>query len=390
METLVFLRFSRSMRPSHGLPPVLRLGIFALAWVSGCARGLPAPSTPLPLAPAEEPERVHFVGRMDWSGAEGPRFAWPGSSMTVRFRGPLLEVDLRESGEGNRYQVEVDGAPVSVLETHAGAGQYALTALPADGQPHTLTLFRRTEALFGTTQFLGFRGTTERHAYTRMPLLEIVGDSISVGSGIEGENASCAFDARTQNAYASYGAVAGRALEADVRIVAMSGKGAQRNWDGRTDETLVDLYDRTLPGDPASRWEGGARSSADLVVVNVGTNDFALGDPGSAFLSAYRTLLEKVRAKNPRARLFAAVGPLANPETQKQLLAAVTEVTSGLGRSPADAVRVVDLGAIDPADGFGCASHPNVRSHAKAAAALVAAIRAREAEQPTAPGKRSP
>lgn len=74
METLVFLRFSRLDRRRPGA----QLGILAIAGVSACAR-LPAPSTPLPLAPAEEPERVHFVGRMDWSAPEGPRFDAKGS-----------------------------------------------------------------------------------------------------------------------------------------------------------------------------------------------------------------------------------------------------------------------------------------------------------------------
>lgn len=50
-----------------------------------------------------------------------------------------------------------------------------------------------------------------------------------------------------ENAYKSYASIAGRALSAEVRILAWSGRGLLQNGDGSRNGTMPDLMDCVLP-----------------------------------------------------------------------------------------------------------------------------------------------
>ena len=65
-----------------------------------------------------------------------------------------------------------------------------------------------------------------------------MGDSISCGYGITGEP-PCRFSLDTERVTEAYGMRIGAALGADVTTIAWSGKGAYRNFDGSTAETLL-------------------------------------------------------------------------------------------------------------------------------------------------------
>src|SRR5207253_1331322 len=73
------------------------------------------------------------------------------------------------------------------------------------------------------------------------------------------------------------------------------------------------LWERTLAEDASSRWPFPA-PPPDVVVVNLGTNDFWKGDPGPSFETAYTAFLVKIRARYPAAPIIAALGPLLDGE----------------------------------------------------------------------------
>ena len=69
-----------------------------------------------------------------------------------------------------------------------------------------------------------------------------------------------------------------RELGAAHVAIAYSGIGMLRNNGGGTTGTMPERYERTLADDAASL--GLARYTPDVVVIDLGTNDFATGDPG--------------------------------------------------------------------------------------------------------------
>ena len=129
---------------------------------SRAQQAIPTPPTPdageaAPLAYSVSPTdpRLRYEGRFDLRDAAGPRCAWPASAVTLRFQGTGLNVRLADSNN-DEYEVVVDGQPSAVLVTRGGTHLYGVFRA-ATGGPHTVSLVKRTEAFFGTTQFLGFQ-----------------------------------------------------------------------------------------------------------------------------------------------------------------------------------------------------------------------------------------
>jgi lysophospholipase L1-like esterase len=292
------------------------------------------------------------------------------------FSGTAIDLVLRDDG-GNEYQIVVDGAPAGVLKATAAQRVYPLAAGLSDG-PHAVGLFKRTEPKVGEAQFFGFESggkplpTRAPPAATRK--IELVGDSITAGFGNDAEGPGCPFSPATENEYLTYGAIAARNLGADHVTLA---------WSGATTAGLLPLYDRTLPARPESRWDFSAWVP-DAVVVNIGTNDFANRDPGQrAFTDSYLELVHRVRARYPNAFILCALGPMLSdtyPPAFRALTSARTYIKVAVAKLQADGdarVAFLEFPQQDPNNGYGCAFHPNLKTHRLMAERLTDALRSR-------------
>jgi lysophospholipase L1-like esterase len=331
-----------------------------------------------PLSVASEPPHapdpvVRFVGRFDTSDPAGPRFAWSASAILTRFAAASLHVRLKDTGY-DELEVVLDGAPVKVLSINPAREDYEVVS-GLDGRPHELRLIKRTEARMGELQFLGFDAATplSSPAPTSPRHIELVGDSITAGYGDEGGGISCQGDAVSfENEYLSYGAIASRSLHADHVTVA---------WAGRTTAEMSRLYERTLPAHADSHWEP-SRWVPNVIVVNLGTNDFNRGDPGQvAFTRPYVAFLRRLRAIHPHAEILCTLGPMltdgyppgvhALTHARAYITAAVAEV-----HAAGDAkVSFLEFATQDAANGRGCDYHPSKKTHALMAEQLAATLR---------------
>ena len=176
-----------------------------------------------------------------------------------------------------------------------------------------------------------------------------------------------------------YGAIAARAVGAELSTVAWSGKGVVCNY-GDEPASCVDplpvYYDRTLPERPESVWSF-ASWQPHAVVINLGNNDLSTTtDPSQVeFETAYAALLERIRTAYPDALILCTLGPGSGGDhaiffgyienvVQARIAQGDTKVTSFV------------LPATDANDGFGCDWHPSLATHERMAEALVAALRA--------------
>ncbi len=323
---------------------------------------------------------IHYIGRFDTSDPAGPRFAWPGSTILTRFSGTGINVRLSDFGT-NFFAVVVDEGPPTVLSTSGPEGTYTLaTGLP-DGE-HTVYLEKRTESSLGVVQFLGFEPAGGAPLIpTPAPygrLIELVGDSITCGYGNDGQGPACPFTADTENEFMAYGAIAARELGAAHVGISYSGIGMYRQYGGGTQEQMPVRWNRTLADDANSAWDFSY--TPDVVVVNLGTNDFSVGDPGQAYVDAYAGFLEQVRGRYPDAFILCAVGSMLSdsyPAGEMHLTKATQYIQSVIdARTQAGDANVgfVDLGEQNAADGLGCDYHPSIPTHEKMAEKLVIAI----------------
>lgn len=312
-------------------------------------------------------------GRFDTSNEGAAVFAWSGASISLRFEAPSIMVTLSDGGN-NRFQVLLDDQ-TQVLATKSGKNEYLLGSGLGAG-PHRVTIHRRTEAFFGETTFHGFDVAESAWLASELPTrrLEVIGDSISAGYGNEGMN-PCSFEAATENHWLSYEAIAARTLSAELFTEAWSGIGMLRNVDGSTTDTMPVRYPRTLPERAGSSWDF-SRYAPDAVLINLGTNDFAMGDPGSAFQTSYTAFVTQLRGHYPNARLYLAVGSMLSGANYQKASGYLSGVIAARASAGDTNLALLELASQLEADGYGCDYHPSLATHQKMAGQLVATLKA--------------
>lgn len=340
-----------------------------------CTHAVRASEAELPVAVAATDTHVRYVGRFDTRDTAGPRCTWSASTVALKFQGTDLNVKLNEQGH-DRWQVEVDGAPTTVLEPESGAHVYPVAAGLPDAA-HTVLLVKATEGFVGITQFLGFELNAGGKLLPNPPArrrIEVIGDSISCAYGNEGANQNEHFSPKTENAYYSYGDIAARKLGADYDCVAYSGR---KMW---PDNTIGELYDRALTDDAASQWDF-SKWSPDVIVINLATNDFGKAIPEEAgWTTAYEAFIKRLRTHYPRAVVYCAIGTMMGDwsPTNKPLTtlrAYLKKIVSDMAAAGDLRVHVIDFGTQDMKNGLGSDWHPSKKTHEIMAAQLVETLR---------------
>jgi lysophospholipase L1-like esterase len=320
---------------------------------------------------------VRYIGRFDMTDPNRPTAEWSGSAMEARFSGPSVSVRL--GGSSIYFEVVLDGVVQPVLQT-TGAPSYPIASGLGAGT-HEVLVFRRNEASAGPSQFLGFDfGTGGKLLPPLVPprRIEVIGDSISAGFCDETANTSAPFTTATENEYLAYGPLTARALNADIHVIAWSGKGMYRNLGGTTTETVPILWERTIPTDTASSWDP-SKWIPDAVVINLGTNDYNSGpDPSTAYQATYLQFVTRLRSVYPGAFIFCAVGPMAGGAKYAATKTAIDNVIAmrqAAGDSHLQLVEFPTLACGPNGSGCGCSGHPNVAEHATMAKTLEAVMR---------------
>jgi lysophospholipase L1-like esterase len=258
----------------------------------------------------------------------------------------------------NRVTVVVDGGTPRVIALASGQSTVSLESGLASGT-HDLLIWRNTEASpGGTTTFSGLTAFGTGGALLPADAaparrIEVVGDSLSVGAGVNGDSTCTGgIDAYTDN-YLAYGSVAARAVSADVVTIAYSGIGVYRNY-GETTPTAASLtmpkrYPYALPD--TVLWNF-ALYQPQAVVINLGTNDFGSGDPGTPYETAYVSFVETIRQKYADAH-FILIDMYGGTR-----LTRLNNILASLKASGETRAEVLSLNSAQ--NNLGCNQHPNV------------------------------
>ena len=338
----------------------------------------PAPVAALPVeVPAADPS-LHYSGRFVFNkGNGGATASWPGSAITLRFKGSDVNARINLGGKC-RVQTLVDGNDSGVLSEVSAAGVYRIASgLPAG--EHTVTLIKATEPFFGNFGFLGFQLNEGAELLPASPpkrRLEVIGDSISAGYGNEAKSQYEHFTPGTENVWKSYGAITARNFGADFTCIAWSGK---RLW---PKDTVVELYGRSIPLQPDSVWDFSTQIP-DAVLINLGTNDCAGGNPDEAgWTGAYLEFIGKVRKNYPDAMIYCALGPMLS-DSFSASKSALSTIRGYLKKIVDDANRAGDLRVKfiefkshhgDYSGGFGADWHPSLKTHTRMAGEWTSAL----------------
>ncbi len=312
------------------------------------------------------PPPPRFVGRwVPEPSGQGMRCAWSGSYVVGRFKGTGVSVRIKDEGF-NLFQVVIDGEPRKVLRTDKAKGEFAYPI--ADGLPdavHDVSIHRRTEAKVGEAVVFGFEVLSGGKLVPVAPpperRMETIGDSITTGFGNEGPGATCGYVNSEQNEYLTYGAIAARNLNADHTTIA---------WSGKTLHEMKEYFPSALPARPDGPPWDFATYQPQVVVLNVGTNNFALVDPGEArFVRLYHELVAAVRTAYPKAFIVCALGSMLSnvyPEGRNNLTQArkyMKVAVAKLKEAGDTNLDFLEFPEQNHADGLGCGFHPSLKTH---------------------------
>lgn len=360
---------------------------------------------PAPPAPRLDEIALHpaarYEGRFDMRDADGPRCGWPACRATAVFEGNTARVRLREtaepwmSGGPSEWDVIVDGVWKWKLVATPGVHEYTLVSGIHWGV-HEVTLYRRSEARYGTTQILGFDfhvGLLQPAPRSRERRIEVIGDATSVGFGIEGtgRGEGCpggADEAAWQNIRRAYPQRLADELGAELDATVASGAGIARNVWRSDPNTMRTLQERALPFDPTSAVVDDTRP-VDAIVVMLGESDFAIGLPRDdgppterELCDAYVDLVARVRLRAPTAEIFLVTPPTASDEvpagrrartTIARVIGAVVETRHDDGDLWVHAIAPAPATSTELT---ACAGYGNDQFHERVARELAAQIRA--------------
>ncbi len=313
-----------------------------------------------------------WLGRVDARDPSAVKLGWSASGLVASVEGPKISVRLQTDGaETAFFQPVIDGEPAPRFEVPSGPARTVVLGEGLGSGAHRIELYRESEGSYGYSTFLGFvDGEVVGAPRTPERFIEVIGDSISAGYGSLGKDVhppwdqGCTFSLATESAYVTYGALLGRALGAEVSIVARSGWGIYRDNQGNTQNVLPSLFTRTLGTNDSPTYDFARQP--DAVIINLGTNDSALGDPGKPYEDAYVAFLKTVRQKYASAWIFLTIGPMTGEPLLSAMRAHLAQVVSASGDAK---VVAVPLETQDSAT-TGCDYHPDIDEHQRMAKAM--------------------
>lgn len=325
------------------------------------------------------PQTYNFVGRVNPATKE---LTWPSTGVSFTFTGTKATIGIDVVIGTSSADLIIDGGN-PILIGNVNGNSISTPALPKG--THTVELRKRSESSFGTFRITGV-STDGSLIPTKVPKrkIEIIGDSISVGYGLDGV-LPCTDSALVQNNGKAYGAVAARALGADYSVVAWSGKGLMRNYASTSPDPMPPmpvLYTRYGANDQDNSFPFPSSWKPDAVVINLGTNDFSyLGvrDPVNPadLTKALVTFVKAILSHYPKAHLFFMSSPMlsdnypsaadAQKSTSVQVLKNAMQQLSGVK------THLVDW----PSQGseVGCDYHPNEATQRQGGELLAASIK---------------
>ncbi|KAI3397265.1 hypothetical protein diail_11064 [Diaporthe ilicicola] len=336
---------------------------------------------------------VRFLGRVNPATRE---LSWSGTGLTFSFTGTSASVAVASSWGTNSIEMVIDNGTPIVFDSINGTS-IATPAGLADG-PHTVFIRKRSEGSLGSI-YVGDVSTSGALGNDTAPLskrIQLIGDSITVGYGEDGTY-PCVNSAALEDAPNTYGALTAKNLSAEYDIIAWSGKGLIRNYvdpSNEDDVVMPEIWTRWAADDADDTYTFPAADTPDIVVVNLGTNDFSYVATNSstgatydarpplnatAYTEGLVTFGQTIQGHYPDADIFITSSPLlsdsyptAEDAQHTTQSSAIKDAVAQLGSK----AHFVDFPTQDSSNNnIGCDYHPSRATHESMAVILTAAIK---------------
>jgi len=354
------------------------------------------------ISPADK--QILYTGRISFTNPERPAWNYPGVQIIAAFEGTSLKMMAKP--QSGYFMAQIDEAEPFKVAFRGERDSVVTLATALPDTLHTVRLMYIIEGYEMYPEFWGFL-LDEGRSLAEPPALpsrkiEFIGNSITCGYGNEGTDKNEHFEYETENHYYSYASITARKLNAQHWVVARSGIGAYRNYDGpktgNPESNMPVQYEYTgyawkpelrnnhlLTSDSSlqspsnsflsEKWDFN-RYQPDVVCINLGTNDLSTRNYDLTLLKqGYQKLYKMVREHNPQAKIVLLTGSMLYNQEQKEAKRLLDTVLAEAHHAGDREVFRFDMTQILSDEGYGNDYHPNVWQDEKMANELAPFLR---------------
>lgn len=339
-------------------------------------------------------QKVKYLGRaweqngVIWMGLSGTgvEFTFTGKKLEVTFLGDSRAAEETEQPfwDKGRVAVEIDGERTHCFCMDEKEKKLVIieSEAPETRNVRILKISEAAMSVVGISDIQGDADSSIVPAEDKKYRMEVIGDSITCGYGIDDPCGEHAFATKTEDATKAYAYKAAQLLGWDYSLVSYSGYGIVSGYTGEgilnTRETLPQYYEKvgysvsTLPDGEKVQdisWDF-SRFTPDVIVINLGTNDdsYCLDKPErqAEYSRLYVEFLKIVRAKNPAADIICILGLMGD-----RLYPFLQDAVGTYKEQTGDRhVRCVHVEPQKEEDGYSADFHPSVKSQKRLAEQL--------------------
>lgn len=323
---------------------------------------------------------IQYIGRVSMKNPKSPRFTFPGVQIRATFTGTSLKMIAKPMS--GYFMAEIDNSKGFKVGFNAERDSVVTLATALPEGTHNVRLMYVTEGYNRIGEFRGFI-LDDGCKLVDAPALperriEFIGNSITCGYGVEDLRKEDHFQDETCNHYYTYANRTVQALGAVHQVVARSGIGVYRCYDGPVTGDSINMnteYTHTLLYDKSEIWDFN-RFTPQLVCINLGTNDTSTSGADPVLLrQGYRNLLAQVRSHYPKAKVVFLCGSMMSGEQLKQAQTAMDDIVKEAHKKGDKEIYRFDFTPIDGSLGYGADYHPSFAQHKAMAEELVPYLR---------------
>lgn len=316
--------------------------------------------------------QVASMGRIAKNTDGNAQFAFPGVSFFINFEGKTLSLDALSSGGQSYIEAIVDHGVPKLIKLLASEEHITLVQ-ETTSKKHSVEIIHRSETWHGTVTFKKFITDGK---FTTAPVLPkrkmlVLGDSVTCSEAIDRVDGAKK-DTSWWNPRLSYGMLTAKALNAQVNLVCMGGRGLIRSWNGKTDENnLPDFYQFAIATDKDPiKWDH-TQYDPDLIVSAIGTNDFSSGIPDrETYVNTYANFLLTLLSNHKHAQIVLTEGAILDGDKKAALIDYIAEAVKRVDD------KRVHIAKSNHYPGDKADAHPTKEQHALMAKDLVPQVKA--------------
>ncbi|WP_295675649.1 SGNH/GDSL hydrolase family protein [uncultured Mucilaginibacter sp.] len=322
---------------------------------------------------ADDPH-IQYVGRIDFSNLQMPRFWAPGVYITAKFKGSkcLILINDEAGGTNHNYlEIVIDGKNPYRIQLTGKMNEISVPDGLAGGD-HTLLICKDTESNTGYIEFAGLK------CEKLLPLpakpkrrIEYFGDSITSGTGMDQSLVACGKGQwhDQHNAYMSYGARTSRNLDAQWQLTAQAGIGLVHSC---CDMHMVmpQIFDKVYFRGDTIAWNFD-NYIPDVVTICLGQNDGPKQD-SAYFCNAYINFIKAIRSHYPKSEIVCLTSPMGDQALTSVLQRYLKAITGNLNASGDQKVYKYFFSRQYH---NGCDGHPDIDEHELIAGELTGYIK---------------